>query len=85
VRPAAIDPQGKYTAERELTMQDRVVGPVCWLLERTWKSQVVPADKLAAVLVDLAVGDGKPLPVGAGVEAEGRLVRNIAIRRLAEA
>ncbi|SMR43630.1 unnamed protein product [Zymoseptoria tritici ST99CH_3D1] len=83
VRPATIAPQGKYTADRDLSMQDRVVAPVAWALDKVWKNAVIPADKLAAVLVDLALSDGEPLPAGGGIEAEGRLVRNSAVRRLA--
>ncbi|EPQ56295.1 hypothetical protein GLOTRDRAFT_40087 [Gloeophyllum trabeum ATCC 11539] len=43
---------------------------------------VTPVGELSKVLVDLATGDGKPLPAGEGIEAGGRTVRSSAIRRL---
>lgn len=83
IRPAIINPQGKYLAERPPTMQDRastVLGGIAGLV---WKSFVIPTHRLAKACVDLAVGDGKPVPDRVGVEAEGRLLRNTALRRLA--
>jgi len=48
-------------------------------------SQVSPTGILSKVLVDLATGDGNALNAesGAGIEAGGRTVRSVAIRRLA--
>lgn len=40
-----------------------------------------PTGMLSQVLVDLATGDGQPLS-GDGIEANGRTLRNTAIRRL---
>ena len=53
------------------------------VFERTWKGFVIPTEKLAKACVDLATGDGKPIPAGQGVELDGRLLRNTALRRLA--
>jgi hypothetical protein len=83
VRPATILPQGKNTAQRNPSWQDRIVSPVGWVLDKVWKNGVIPVDKLAGVMVDLAVGDGEPVVAGDGIEAEGRLIRNSGIRRLA--
>lgn len=84
IRPAGINPQGNYIAERKPTTKDRLSTLLGGLFERVWKSFVIPTNMLAKVCVDLAVGDGKPVPPGEGVESDGRLLRNTALRRLAE-
>lgn len=83
IRPATINPQGNYQAERKVSMKDRLCTHVGNAFEHVWKSFVIPTDKLAKACVDLATSDGKPIPAGEGVEADGRLLRNTALRRLA--
>ena len=83
IRPATINPQGNYLAERKPTLQDRLSTYLGGIFEVVWKSFVIPTNKLAKVCVDLAVSDGKPIPPGVGVESDGRLLRNTALRRLA--
>ena len=83
VRPATINPEGNYLQERKPTMQDRASTFLGGVFERVWKSFVIPTPKLAKVCLDLATGDGKALSAGEGIEADGRLLRNTAIRRLA--
>jgi hypothetical protein len=83
VRPATINPEGNYLQERQPTLQDRASTVLGGFFERVWKSFVIPTPKLAKVCLDLATGDGKPLVDGVGIEAEGRLVRNTGLRRLA--
>lgn len=83
VRPAAINPQGKYLAERKPSWYDRTSTLMGGLLALVAKSYEIPTDKLAKACVDLAVGDGEAIPAGEGVEADGRLLRNTALRRLA--
>lgn len=83
IRPGGINPQGNYLAEREPTIQDKLLTFVLGIFEKVWKSFVIPTDKLAKVCVDLAVGDGRPIS-GEGVEADGRLLRNTALRRLSD-
>ncbi|KAK5122893.1 hypothetical protein LTR85_003458 [Meristemomyces frigidus] len=83
VRPAMINPQGKYLAERKPTLQDRASTLLGGIVGVVWKSFEIPTDKLAKACVDLAVGDGEPIPAGQGVAAEGRLLSNTALRRLA--
>ncbi len=83
IRPAAINPEGNYLQERKPTMQDRAATLLGGVFEKVWKSYVIPTPKLAQVCLDLATGDGKPLEAGEGIEADGRLVRNTAIRRMA--
>lgn len=82
LRPAIINPQGDYLAERKVTLQDRLSTGLGAIAERVYKSFVVPTNSLAKVCVDLALGDGKPIPPP-GVEGEGRILSNSAIRRLA--
>lgn len=83
IRPAIINPQGNYLQERAPTLQDRASTGLGAIFGVVWKSFVIPTDRLAKVCVNLAVGDGQPVPEGVGVEAEGRLLRNTAIRELA--
>lgn len=47
-----------------------------------WNNMVSPTRELGQVLVDLAMGDEKPLE-GKGVSGEGRTLSNVALRRLA--
>lgn len=46
-----------------------------------YPSMVSPTRELGKVLVELAMGEGKPLK-GKGVEGEGRTLANVALRRL---
>ena len=82
VRPAIINPQGKYLAERSVTMHDRGSTWIGGLSAIIFKSFEIPASTLAKVCVDLATGDGAPVATGKGVEEEGRLLSNIALRTL---
>lgn len=82
-RPALINPQGNYIADRKPSLQDRLSTGLGAVFGTIWKSGEIPTTALAKTLVDLAVGDGEPIAAGAGVEADGRLLRNTAIRRLA--
>ena len=86
-RPGGVDRRGhteitKYVAAREGILKKlvmtfmAVVGPF-------WKSMMSPTPALGDALLQLGMGDGKPLPKGPGVESEGRLLRNVALRRLA--
>ncbi|KAH8818564.1 hypothetical protein DL96DRAFT_1671246 [Flagelloscypha sp. PMI_526] len=80
VRPGWVDPQGNPEPSRSLwkrTFEDRVAGP---LLRLGYKRIVTPAPLLARVLVDLALGDGEPLPIEAGVLDNGRTIENAVVR-----
>ncbi|KAJ6609354.1 hypothetical protein B0H10DRAFT_2166342 [Mycena sp. CBHHK59/15] len=83
----ALPSSSPYTGLRVFNVRpgyrlvDTIVAP---LLRNLMPSQVSPTDVLAKVLVDLATGDGSPLPPGSGIEAEGRTVQSIGIRRFAE-
>lgn len=82
-RPALINPQGKYLAERAPSFRDRLSSGLGAVLGTVWKNGEIPTESLAKALVDLATGNGGPIAAGAGVEADGRLLRNSALRRLA--
>jgi len=82
VRPGIIDPEGQVLRARtkvEMTA-DYTVGPI---LRRFGKSLVIGTRPLARVLTDLAIGNGDPVPESEAVEADGRTLRNTAVRRLA--
>lgn len=83
LRPAIINPQGEYLAERKVTLHDRLSTLIGGISEKVWKSGDMPASALAKVCVDLAVSDGAPISSGEGVEVDGRVLRNVALRRLA--
>jgi nucleoside-diphosphate-sugar epimerase len=84
LRPAGIDGSGSAAKpDRVVSMPERMAGwlyPAVKLFAPKWHT---PVDSLAKVAIDLAVGSGKPLKVEAGVEADGRTLGNVAIRRLA--
>lgn len=84
VRPAAIDPQGDILKDKPPTALEHYGGMVLFPILRTFcKSFVIDTKSLARVLTRIATGNGEPLPAGKGVECEGRLLRNVALRRLA--
>jgi len=84
LRPAGIDGSDSAAKpDRVVSMPERLAGwmyPAVKLFAPKWHT---PVDSLAKVAIDLAVGDGKPLKAEAGVEADGRTLGNVAIRRLA--
>ena len=84
IRPAVINPEGKHLQERTPSLQDKSSVGIGWILEKVWKSFVVSTDRLAQACLDLALGDGKPISAGVGVEADGRLLRNTALRALSD-
>lgn len=85
VRPAYIDPGANVLAERPLVMVEKIVKFLAPVLRTLTPSYVSPTDKLAEVLVELATGDGAPVAPGNGVEAGGRTLRNVALRRMERA
>jgi uncharacterized protein YbjT (DUF2867 family) len=85
LRPAGIDGSGSAAKpdHRVVSLPERVASwmyPAVKLFAPKWHT---PVDSLAKVAIDLASGDGKPLKDVAGVEADGRTIGNVAIRRLA--
>jgi hypothetical protein len=84
LRPAVIDPEGEYLKPTPRTMLEVIfyntLAPVFRGVGKSW---IIGTKPLARALTGLAMGDGNALPEGEGVEAEGRTLRNTAIRRLA--
>ncbi|KAK5701221.1 hypothetical protein LTR17_022797 [Elasticomyces elasticus] len=83
IRPAIINPQGNYRAERAVRLMDRSSTWLGNLSTLVWPNFEITSDSLAKACVDLATGDGRPVIAGKGVEEDGRLLRNTALRRLA--
>lgn len=87
VRPGGVDPDLHPEIHpfipKPAGFTTRVVLPMLRPLFRaTWSSMVSPTRELGQVLVDLAMGDGRPLE-GKGISGEGRTISNVAFRRLA--
>lgn len=84
LRPAGIDGSDSAAKpDRVTSLPERLAGwmyPAIKMLAPKWHT---PVDSLAKVAIDLAVSDGKPLKVEAGVEPDGRTLGNVAIRQLA--
>lgn len=83
MRPALINPQGRYLADRAPSFRDRMLSGFGTIFAAVWKNGEIPTKPLAKVAVELAVGRGEPAAAGVGVEADGRLLRNAGIRKLA--
>jgi len=83
VRPGYVDPPVHHRPRTFVKkfFVDNAVGPAFRFL---MPSMVSPTGALSKVLVDLATGDGNALQAeqGSGIEANGRTVRSVAIRRL---
>ncbi|KAF2165879.1 hypothetical protein M409DRAFT_23610 [Zasmidium cellare ATCC 36951] len=84
IRPAGINPAGNYLAERKPSWVDRGINLLGNVFERVYKPLVISTENLGKACVRLAMNDGKPWPEGKGVEEQGRLIRNVALRRIAE-
>jgi hypothetical protein len=86
-RPAAVD--ATYQSEihpfipRQKQFMIRVGNAILLPVFRAvYTKMVSPTKELGQVLVELAMGDGRPLE-GKGVLDEGRTISNVGIRRLA--
>jgi hypothetical protein len=80
VRSGWMDPPEHHRSRPFLRkyVTDGTLGPIFRVLV---PSAVTPTGELSKVMLDLAIGDGKPLQ-GPGIEANGRTVRSSAIRRI---
>ncbi|KIJ49851.1 hypothetical protein M422DRAFT_777237 [Sphaerobolus stellatus SS14] len=82
-RPAFIDPQGNHIRETPESLPKRAfLGTMSFLLS-SFPTAQIGSFPLAKALTTLALGDGKPLDPGPGIEYDGRVVKNIALRKLA--
>jgi hypothetical protein len=86
LRPGGVDPSHhpeiqKFIPQRK-GLQKAMEESLVSALRVTMKSMISPTRELGRVATDLASGDGEPLQ-GKGLEDEGRILSNVAIRRLA--
>lgn len=86
VRPGVIGASkslGGNLAQRKANWTDvslKIMAPVTELL---WKSMAISTETLAKACLGLVVGDGRPVEgKGVCVEGEGRVLGNVALRRL---
>lgn len=84
VRPAGIDTEAHHLRDKKASWEGWLMYLLGPFLRRFAKSWVISTDALAKACLSLATGDGKPLPKANGIEMEGRLVRNTALRKMAE-
>jgi len=86
LRPGGVDASAhpeihKFMPQRsglQKGMEEVLIGA----LRVVMKSMISPTRELGKVATDLSSGDGEPLK-GTGIEDEGRILSNVAIRRLA--
>lgn len=84
IRPAGINPEGNYLAERPASWIDKGIGLTGNVLEKVYKPLVISTENLGKACVKLATSGGGPWPAAKGVEENGRLIRNVALRRIAK-
>jgi len=83
VRPGMIDPQGNNLRQTPESMPKRAfISTMGFIIGNMAKSLHIGTMPLAKALTTLAIGDGKPLPAQPGVEYDGRVLRNTALRKL---
>jgi hypothetical protein len=58
-----------------------LIGAFGPLLRGLTPGRTIPADKCGEYLVKLALSDGERLKDATGIEADGRTVRNVGIRK----
>jgi len=83
-RPGLIDPEGQNLKESPESFSKRaLVGTVGFVLRHVGKSLHIGTQPLAKALTLLALRDGEPLAEGPGIESNGRVIRNVALRKIA--
>ena len=81
VRPAGVDWRAHPEIHPFMPQQDWWKAPILPVLGATWKNMLTPTRELGKILTELAMSKGAALE-GTDIGMEGRLVPNIAIRRL---
>jgi len=79
VRPGAVTPSQPGRRNLAFKALEAVLVPTFKVIA---PGMVSPVGELAKVLHDLAVGDGKALEKGVGIEDQGRLVRSAGVRAM---
>ncbi|MCJ1388113.1 hypothetical protein MMC18_000958 [Xylographa bjoerkii] len=87
LRPAGVDPKlheeiHTWIPKLKPASKAIIYPTILAVLRPTWPGMVSPTRDLARVLVELAMGDGKPLS-GLGVSGQGRTISNVGMRKLA--
>lgn len=77
--PEALEHATKTRERLWLKVIDNILTPSVATL---WQNMLTPTAETAKVVIDLALGDGRPL-LGDGIIGHGRTVRNFGMRRLA--
>ena len=84
LRPAGIDGSASASKpERARSLPENLLGWLLPVFKAVAPQYHTPVDSLAKVAIDLATGDGQPIKLDTGVEADGRTLRNVGIRKLA--
>ncbi|PGH16310.1 hypothetical protein AJ79_01852 [Helicocarpus griseus UAMH5409] len=88
MRPAFIDTVSDpavraVTAHRQVPLAHRVAGTLGPLFRTLTPGLVSPTQDIGRVAIALAMGDGRRLE-GSGIADEGRILENLAIRRIAK-
>lgn len=82
VRPAGVDWRHQPEIQPFIPKQAAYKGMLLPAIDAVYKNMVTPTRPLGKILTELAMSKGEPLE-GKGVQMEGRLVSNVAIRRMA--
>ncbi|EMD91186.1 hypothetical protein COCC4DRAFT_31699 [Bipolaris maydis ATCC 48331] len=81
VRPAGVDWSGHPEIHPFIPKQEMYKKVILPPINLVWKSMVTPTREMGKVMTELAMSRGEPLE-GPDVEMEGRLLSNIALRRM---
>ncbi|KIY53879.1 hypothetical protein FISHEDRAFT_32388 [Fistulina hepatica ATCC 64428] len=87
VRAGGVFPRAKrpqHSFMRRVLVENTTAPLLAGVIRVLIPSLYCPTPELSAVLVDLAIGDGSPLPAGPGIQADGHTIRNSAIRARAK-
>jgi hypothetical protein len=81
VRPGAVDWSSHPEIHPFIPQQDMYKKVLLGPMGLVWKNMVTPTNQMGRVMTELAMSRGEPLE-GADVGMAGRLVSNIALRRM---
>lgn len=82
VRPAGVDwrdhPEIHAFMPNQVWWKKALIGPI----DTVYKNMITPTRPMGKILTELAMSKGEPLE-GRDIQMEGRLVSNVALRRMA--
>lgn len=82
VRPGGVDWTSHPEIHPFMPKQDLYKKMLIPSLNVVWQGLMTPTQPMGRIFTELAMSKGEPLE-GSGIEMEGRLLRNSAIRRMA--